>query len=91
MLVTSSCAGTVSRGSEPGATHPKESFTKALEVCRFWRGGRVDQRSQIPPTDTGIAACLKRRGWNPDGLPADLLDHLSGLGQLPTATSPVQE
>lgn len=49
------------------------SYSSALTTCRFWKGGRPDQRV-APPTDPYIAACLRRRGWTPDGLPRSLLD-----------------
>ena len=48
------------------------SYSAALATCRFWKGGRPDQRV-APPTDPYIAACLRRRGWTPDGLPRSLL------------------
>lgn len=52
------------------------SYSAALTTCRFWKGGRPDQRVS-PPTDPYIAGCLRRRGWTPDGLPRSLLDRLT--------------
>lgn len=49
------------------------SFSRALKGCRFAKGGRPDQRN-APATNPYIADCLKRRGWNPDGLPRSLLN-----------------
>ncbi len=49
------------------------SFSRALEACRFAKGGRPDQRNAAA-TNPYIVACLKRRGWSPDGLPHSLLN-----------------
>lgn len=50
------------------------SFDRALSVCRFWRGGRPSRRWQVPATEPFIASCLRKRGWNSDGVPAFSID-----------------
>lgn len=44
-----------------------ETFPQALGICRMRQPGRVNRRVHLPPTHPGVAGCLRRRGWNPDG------------------------
>jgi len=44
-------------------------YDQALTACRARHSGKVPARSNKPPTDPHIAACLRDRGWLPDGQP----------------------
>ncbi|HMN47242.1 MAG TPA: hypothetical protein PKE27_21875 [Povalibacter sp.] len=52
---------------EPESKQTPETFTEALQVCRMQQPGRANRRVHLPPTHAGVAGCLQRRGWNPDG------------------------
>lgn len=45
-----------------------ESFSQALHVCRMKQPGRTNRRLQLPPSQPRVAACLRRRGWSPEGV-----------------------
>lgn len=79
----------------PAADDPAvETFSEALGICRMQQPGRVNRRVHLPPTHSGVARCLKRRGWNSDGSriqAAPASEHLSGLqpkSGVATVTSP---
>lgn len=57
------------RRMEPEATRDPRAFAEDLRACRFMKGGTATQRNRAEPTDAYIAACLRRRGWAPDGAP----------------------
>lgn len=44
-----------------------ETFPEAVGICRMRQPGRMNRRVHLPPTHPGVAGCLRRRGWNPDG------------------------
>lgn len=46
---------------------PLRPYHEVLATCRFWKGGPLDQRAQVPATNPYIASCLQRAGWNSDG------------------------
>lgn len=48
---------------------PLRPYREVLATCRFWKGGPLDQRAQVPATNPYIASCLQRAGWNSDGTP----------------------
>lgn len=47
------------------------SYQAALRECRMDEPGRTNRRLQRPPTSPGVAACLRRHGWQSDGKPID--------------------
>jgi len=63
-LVLSACVFT------PADEPRSHGFYNALQLCRLQQSGRANRRVHLPPTHPGVAACLERRGWTPDGVPA---------------------
>lgn len=64
--------GCISQGELQTALPPetaKQTFHEALQTCRLQQPGRINRRVHLPPTSPGVARCLSRRGWNPDGTP----------------------
>ncbi len=47
------------------------TFSQALSQCRLQQPGRLNRRVHLPPTNARVAACLKRKGWLPDGTPVE--------------------
>lgn len=60
--ITSGCTAisTSSKSTNAG-------FDSTLSACRLWQPGRLNKRIRLPPTHSGVARCLKRQGWLPDG------------------------
>lgn len=67
VLALAGCAGTNARTAPTAA--PQKSYAQALAVCRRWHPGRPNQRRHVEPSDSHVAACLRRFGWQPDGAP----------------------
>lgn len=72
ILLTAGCSHV--SGASQAAAQAGHSYVEALRICRFWRGGPVDQK--LPATHPVIAGCLGRMGWSSDGLPVNLLRDL---------------
>jgi hypothetical protein len=68
ILLTTGCSHL--SGASRAAAQAGHSYVESLRICRFWRGGPVDQK--LPATHPVIAGCLSRLGWSSDGLPVDL-------------------
>jgi len=49
------------RSSQPN------SYTEALQVCRFKANGNHPRRTPLPATNPRVESCLARAGWSPDG------------------------
>ncbi len=45
-------------------------FGAELRACRTAMGGRPAQRRRIDAHHPRVAACLRQRGWSPDGTPS---------------------
>lgn len=67
VLALAGCAGTNARSAPTAA--PQKSYAQALAVCRRWHGGRPNQRWHLAPSESHVAACLRRFGWQADGAP----------------------
>ena len=46
----------------------------ALRECPMAQPGRTNRRLQMPATSPGVAACLKRHGWDSDATPLDAVE-----------------
>lgn len=67
--------GCISHGElQPAPTNgrAKQTFHEVLQRCRLQQPGRLNRRVHLPPTSPGVASCLSRSGWNPDGTPRSL-------------------
>jgi hypothetical protein len=53
-------------------------FGADLRACQAAIGGRLAQRRRLEAQHPRIAACLRQRGWSPDGTPS--LDRLLAPG-----------
>jgi hypothetical protein len=87
-VAVGTASGPIARATGTPAVR-NTGFHQSLATCRFWKGG-AHRRSRVAATDPYISACLKRRGWTPDGLPNDLLGDQSSLGDRPLAIAPEQ-
>ena len=67
VLALAGCTGTNARNAPTAA--PQRSYARALAACRHWHGGRPNQRRSLAPSESHVAACLRRSGWQPDGAP----------------------
>lgn len=67
IIALAGCAGSNARPAI--AAVPQKSYAQSLAVCRHWHSGRQNQHRALAPTDSHIAACLRRFGWHPDGVP----------------------
>jgi hypothetical protein len=68
-LVISGCASNSSESSHGTAAEPRVSYQQTLRTCRKLQPGRLNQRLNLPPQSIRVAACLRKRGWQPDGTP----------------------
>lgn len=60
--------GSFPASHDSGST--QHAFHEALDRCRTQQPARhVNRRLHLPSTDPGVAACLSKKGWNPDGTP----------------------
>jgi hypothetical protein len=66
ILLISGCASaaTVSDNWQPG---PDLSYEQALHKCRKLQPGRLNQRLNLPSNSLRVSACLRERGWLPNG------------------------
>jgi len=48
----------------------RAGFGADLRACQTAQGGRPAQRRRVEASHPRIAACLRQRGWNPDGNPS---------------------
>lgn len=62
---------------EPQSKQVPETFGEVLGICRMQQPGRVNRRVHLPPEHAGVARCLRRRGWNPDGSPILQKSHMT--------------
>jgi hypothetical protein len=53
-------------------------FGADLRACQTALGGRLAQRRRVEAHHPRLAACLRQRGWSPDGTPS--LDRLLAPG-----------
>lgn len=73
--------GCISQGELQTTLPPetaKHTFHETLQKCRLQQPGRLNRRVHLPPTSPGVARCLMRRGWNPDGTPRSPDEHTRG-------------
>lgn len=82
-LLALAVAAPLAGAAEPGAMrHPATgiagSFGADLRACQAAIGGRLAQRRRLESRHPRIAACLRQRGWGPDGTPS--LDRLLAPG-----------
>ncbi len=48
----------------------RAGFGADLRACQNAQGGRPAQRRRVEASHPRIAACLRQRGWSPDGNPS---------------------
>lgn len=60
-------AGCVGNVSQPSAAIQSLNYEQTLHKCRKAQPGRLNHRLLAPPTHPGVARCLRRHGWQPDG------------------------
>ena len=44
-----------------------QSYETALHECRMLQPGRLNKRLNLPANSLRVSACLRERGWAPDG------------------------
>jgi hypothetical protein len=52
------------------ATAWHAGFDGDLRACQNAQGSRLPQRRRLEASHPRVAACLRLRGWNPDGNPS---------------------
>jgi hypothetical protein len=48
----------------------RAGFSQDLHACQNALGGRLAHRRRVEAAHPRIAACLRQRGWSPDGSPS---------------------
>jgi hypothetical protein len=48
----------------------RSGFGQDLRACQTAQGSRLAQRRRIEASHPRVAACLRQRGWSPDGNPS---------------------
>jgi hypothetical protein len=62
------CASSSAASSSDASQSDEEAgYEATLEKCRRLQPGRLNQRMNLPPTSLRVSACLRKRGWAPDG------------------------
>lgn len=74
LLAISACASNDVGPSRIGASQAAaaaqpSSYEQTLRQCRKLQPGRLNKRLNLPPDNLRVAACLRKRGWQPDGTP----------------------
>jgi hypothetical protein len=71
------CAASITLGGcatttpdHEAATAWRAGFGADLRACQTAQGGRPAQRRRVEASHPRIAACLRQRGWSPDGNPS---------------------
>jgi hypothetical protein len=67
-----------------------ETFSEAFGICRMQQPGRANRRVHLPPTHSGVAHCLRWRGWNSDGSRIQHAPPLSAAVKIPRRLTPLQ-
>jgi hypothetical protein len=68
-LAISGCASHSAESPQGTAVASRVSYEQTLRTCRKLQPGRLNHRLNLPPQSIRVAACLRKRGWHPDGTP----------------------
>ena len=67
ILMICGCASSLATTPDSAQFDAESGFEETLHTCRKLQPGRLNQRLNLPANSLRVSACLRERGWEPDG------------------------